>query len=413
MPLSKAQQTIFDDQHRFKVVIAGRRFGKTFLAIQALCYHARIPNQEVWYVAPSYKQAKLIVWRKLKKRLQDLRWTRKTNESELSIELKNGSKISLKGADNEDSLRGVGLNYIILDEFADIDPEAWYEVLRPTLADTEGSAMFIGTPKGIANWSYDLYQYELEFGEVWKSFQYTTVDGGNVKPEELELARRDLDERTFRQEFLATFETYAGRIYYAFDRKHNVVDGLFESRDLDVIYIGMDFNIDPMSAVIAIRRGETLCVIDEIRMFSSNTAEIVEEIKSRYPKSKICLYPDPAARARKTSAGGSTDITILENAGFVVKAPRAHTPVRDRINAVNSRLCDSTGIRHLFIMPKCKYTIEGLERHTYKEGTTQPDKDSGYDHMMDALGYMVDYLFPVKRDREETLQPKRWTHQIA
>jgi len=413
VPLSLAQQTIFDDTTRFKVVIAGRRFGKTFLAIQALCYHARIPNQEVWYVAPSYKQAKLIVWRKLKSRLQDLRWIRKTNESELSIELKNGSRISLKGADNEDSLRGVGLNYIILDEFADIDPEAWYEVLRPTLADTEGSAMFIGTPKGIANWSYDLYQYELEFGAVWKSFQYTTIDGGNVKPEELELARQDLDERTFRQEFLATFETYAGRIYYSFDRKLNVVDGLFETRDLDVIYIGMDFNIDPMSAVIAIRKGDDLCVIDEIRMFSSNTAEIVEEIKSRYPKSKIWIYPDPASRQRKTSAGGVTDLTILQNAGFVVKAPNAHTPVRDRINAVNSRLCDSTGKRHLFFMPKVKYTIEGLERHTYKEGTVQPDKDSGYDHMMDALGYMVDYLFPVKREREQRYEPRRWTHQIG
>lgn len=414
MPLSAAQQQIAEDTHRFKVVIAGRRFGKTHLAIRQLCWEARLPNKEVWYVAPTYKQAKLIVWRKLKNKLQDLRWIRKSNESELSIELKNGSRISLKGADNEDSLRGVGLNYIILDEFADIDPEAWYEVLRPTLADTQGSAMFIGTPKGVANWSYDLYQYELEFGETWKSFQFTTIDGGNVKPEEIEAARRDLDERTFRQEFLATFETYAGRIYYAFERKENVIDGVLEPRDLDVLYIGMDFNIDPMSAVIAIRKGDTLCVIDEIRMYSSNTQETVEEIRSRYPKSKIWVYPDPAARQRKTSAGGSTDLTILQNAGFIVKCPTSHTPVRDRINAVNSRLCDSTGKRHLFITPKCKYTIEGLERHTYKEGTTQPDKDSGYDHMMDALGYMVDYLFPVKREREyDPYAPKRWTHQIT
>lgn len=414
MPLSAAQQQIAEDTHRFKVVIAGRRFGKTHLAIRQLCWEARLPNKEVWYVAPTYKQAKLIVWRKLKNKLQDLRWIRKSNESELSIELKNGSRISLKGADNEDSLRGVGLNYIILDEFADIDPEAWYEVLRPTLADTQGSAMFIGTPKGVANWSYDLYQYELEFGETWKSFQFTTIDGGNVKPEEIEAARRDLDERTFRQEFLATFETYAGRIYYAFERKENVIDGVLEPRDLDVLYIGMDFNIDPMSAVIAIRKGDTLCVIDEIRMYSSNTQETVEEIRSRYPKSKIWVYPDPAARQRKTSAGGSTDLTILQNAGFIVKCPTSHTPVRDRINAVNSRLCDSTGKRHLFITPRCKYTIEGLERHTYKEGTTQPDKDSGYDHMMDALGYMVDYLFPVKREREyDPYAPKRWTHQIT
>lgn len=87
--------------------------------------------------------------------------------------------------------------------------------------------------------------------------------------------------------------------------------------------------------------------------------------------------------------------------------------MRDRINAVNSRLCDSKGIRHLFIHPKCKYTIEGLERHTYKEGSSQPDKDSGYDHMMDALGYMVDYMFPVKRNLDPALTlPTRWGHAV-
>jgi phage terminase large subunit len=87
--------------------------------------------------------------------------------------------------------------------------------------------------------------------------------------------------------------------------------------------------------------------------------------------------------------------------------------VRDRINAVNSRLCSSDSIRHLYISPKCKYTIEGLERQTYKEGTSQPDKDSGYDHMMDALGYMIDYMFPIRKDIGRIEQPRRWGHGIA
>ena len=411
MPLTKPQLTIAEDTTRFKVVIAGRRFGKTTLAVRELCRQAHRPNREVWYVAPSYKQAKMIVWRKLKHKLQDLRWAKKVNESELSITLKNHSTISLKGADNEDSLRGVGLDYLIMDEFADIDPAAFYEVLRPTLADRLGSAMFIGTPKGIANWAYDLYQMEQEQPDSWRSFQYTTIDGGQVTIEEIEAARRDLDERTFRQEFMATFETYAGRIYYAFERRLNVEK--CTNYTTDVIYTGWDFNIDPMSVVIAIKQGERLHVIDEIRMYSSNTQEAVEEVRSRYPKSKVWAYPDPAARQRKTSAGGSTDITILQNAGFVVKVPHRHTPVRDRINAVNSRLCDSTGIRHLFIDPLCKYTVEGLERQTYKEGTSQPDKDSGYDHMMDALGYMVDYLYPVQREYSHTAQPQRFTHRTG
>jgi hypothetical protein len=301
---------------------------------------------------------------------------------------------------------------MVMDEFADVDPEAWYEVLRPTLADKQGKALFIGTPKGMGNWAHDLYTMSMENPEQWQSFQYTTIDGGNVKPEEIEAAKRDLDERTFRQEFLATFETYAGRIYYSFDRAGNTKPPE-DSIDLSVIYTGWDFNIDPMSVVIAVRKGDVLYVIDEIRMYSSNTQEAVEELRNRYPKSKVWAYPDPASRQRKTSAGGSTDLTILQNAGFIVKCPHVHTPVRDRINAVNSRLKDSTGIRHLFIHPKCKYTIEGLERHTYKEGTTQPDKDSGYDHQMDALGYMIDYMFPVKKDHSNIKQPTRWGHQVG
>jgi PBSX family phage terminase large subunit len=414
MPLSEPQRKVAEDRHRFRVVIAGRRFGKTHLAIRELAYHAREPEREVWYVAPTYKMAKNIVWRKLKNRLQDLRWVKKHNETELKLELKNGSTISLKGADNYDSLRGVGNHFIVLDEFADIDPEAWFETLRPTLSDTGGKALFIGTPKGIGNWSYELFHNYQDDPDSWQSFQFTTIDGGRVPESEIEQAKRDLDIRTFRQEYLATFETFAGRIYYAFDRNKNVIDEQPTEQDLQTIYIGMDFNIDPMSAVIAIRNQNDLCIVDEIRMFSSNTSEIVEEIKSRYRNSKVWVYPDPAARQRKTSAGGATDLTILQNAGFIVKSPNNHTPVRDRINAVNSRLCDSTGQRHLFFTKQVKYTIESLERQTYKEGTTQPDKDGGYDHMNDALGYLVDYLFPVRRDIDPALlEPQRWTHKLG
>jgi hypothetical protein len=148
-------------------------------------------------------------------------------------------------------------------------------------------------------------------------------------------------------------------------------------------------------------------------MYSSNTQEAVEEVRARYPRSKIWAYPDPACRQRKTSAGGSTDLIQLQNAGFVVKCPHSHTPVRDRINAVNSRLCGSNGTRHLFVAPKCKHTIEGLERQVYKEGTSTPDKDSGYDHGNDALGYMIDYMFPIRKDVGNITQPRSWGHGLA
>jgi phage terminase large subunit len=412
MPLSEAQTNIADDEHRFRVAVCGRRFGKTHLAIRELCKFARIPERECWFVAPTYRQAKQIVWKKLKQKLTDLKWTNKINESELTIILKNGSTISLKGADNYDSLRGVGLDFIVLDEFADIDPEAFYETLRPTLSDKEGAALFIGTPKGIGNWAHELYQMHLENPELWSSHSYTTLDGGNVSAEEIEQARRDLDERTFRQEYMATFETYTGRIFYNFDRSTHVKP--FKGSTPDILYIGMDFNIDPMSAVIMTRQGDVLHVIDEIRMYSSNTQETVAEIYSRYPKTKIWVYPDPAARQRKTSAGGATDLTILQNAGFIVKAPNAHNPVRDGINAVNSRLKSDKGDIKLFVDPKCRHTIECLERYSYKEGTSQPDKDGGYDHMMDALRYAVDYMFPIKKDIDPSAMiPQRWAHKLA
>jgi hypothetical protein len=411
MPLSLAQDQVAKDSTRFRVVVAGRRFGKTHLAIRELAYHAKEPDKEVWYVAPTYKMARQIVWRKLKNKLSDLNWISKTNETELTIQLVNGSVISLKGADNYDSLRGVGLDFIVLDEFADIAPDAWYETLRPTLSDKQGRALFIGTPKGIGNWAYEIYQNSID-NDTWQSYSFTTIEGGNVPESEIEAAKRDLDERTFRQEYLATFETFSGRIYYSFDRALNVVK--YVGNTPDVVYVGMDFNIDPMSAVVATRIGDTLHIIDEVRLFSSNTQEMIDELKQRFPRTKFWVYPDPAGNQRKTSAGGMTDVTLLNNAGFVVKAPRVHTPVRDRINAVNSRLCSSTGIRHLIVDPKCKYTIEGLERQTYKEGSSQPDKDSGYDHMNDALGYMVDYLFPVRRDIDPSLLiPQRWGHRVV
>ena len=409
MPLSNPQQSIVDAPQRFKVVIAGRRFGKTHLSIRELCKAARLPEKEVWYVAPTYKQAKMIVFKKLRKKLQDLRWVSKINETNLSFELKNGSTISLKGADNYDSLRGAGLSFLVMDEFADIDPEAFYETLRPALADQQGGALFIGTPKGM-NWAHDLYEMQQEFPEEWKSFQFTTIDGGNVKPEEIEAARRSLDARTFRQEFEGRFETFSGRIFYAFDRKHNVktyTDPLPKE-----LHLGVDFNVDPMSAVVAVKTGNIMHVIDELKIFGSNTEELVEEVKTRYPGHTIIAYPDPAGAQRKTSAGGKTDHTILRNAGFTVKAPHSHNAVRDGINAVNAKLLSSNGITTLYIDPRCKYVIECLEKQTYKEGTSIPDKDSGFDHMNDALRYMVDYLFPI-RQPTASLPVRQWGPKIG
>jgi len=384
--------------------VAGRRFGKTFLSTGELLRAAISGrSKNCWYVAPTYGAAKEIAWDMLMEAIPD-EYIAKSNETALSLKLINGSTISLKGAEKPNNLRGRALDFVVLDEFADMRPEAWFEVIRPSLSDREGTALFIGTPKG-RNHFYDLWAKGVDGADGWQSYQYTTLQGGNVPSDEIEQARQDLDERTFNQEYCAEFVTYSGLIYYAFDRVSSVIKA---SDNGGVLHIGMDFNTDPMSACIAIRKGDDLICIDEIVIYGSNTDEMAKEIHQRYPQRQIIIYPDPAARQRKTSAGGRTDLSILQNAGFVVKAKRSHPLVRDRINAVNSRLKSSTGKRHLFISDKCKQTIKSLEKQTYKEGTSQPNKDDGYDHMNDALGYMTEYLFPV-RTQYEVQQPTRWS----
>jgi hypothetical protein len=412
MILSKPQSQIANDPARFRVAICGRRFGKTYLSIRELCYQARLTDQEVWYVAPSYKQAKNIVFKPLRQRLLELRWVKKINETELTFELKNGSMIKLKGADHYDSLRGVGLDFLVLDEFADIKPEAWYETLRPTLSDKKGRGLFIGTPKGIGNWSYDIFNQHTVDPDNWSSYQFTTLAGGNVSEDEIESAKRDLDIKTFNQEYCATFETFSGVIYYNFDRKTHVEE--YRGEIPNTLHIGGDFNIDPMSAVIAVKTGNVLHIIDEFKIYGSNTEELVEEVKTRYPGHTIIAYPDPAGAQRKTSAGGKTDHTILRTAGFTVKAPHSHNAVRDGINAVNAKLLSSSGFTTLFFDPKCKYAIECLEKHIYKEGTSIPEKGGSPDfsHMNDALRYMVDYLFPI-RQPTTPIPVRQWGHKIG
>jgi phage terminase large subunit len=408
MPLSNAQKLIADSPVRFRVAVCGRRFGKTHLALRELAKFARYPDQRCWYVAPSYRMAKQILWKKLKKKLISLNWVKKVNETELTLELVNGSEIALKGADNYDSLRGVGLSFLCIDEAADIDQAAWYEVLRPTLSDTGGSALFLGTPKGY-NWFKDLY----DLGKTrsgWVSFTFSTIDGGRVPPEEVAQAQQDLDARTFRQEYLATFEQYAGVIAYAFG-EHNYKTAPSIAAHTPLI-VGMDFNTSPMSSVIMVRTQDGLHAIDDIALYSSNTTEMINEIRSRYPNNPITCYPDPAGVARKTSANGNTDIRLLEQAGFTLRYHRQHAQVKDRINAANSLFFKrEDGSTKFYIDPRCKHTIKSLLNYSYKEDSQVPDKGT-YDHMFDALTYPIEYLFPIQKPILQAA-PQRFGHALA
>ena len=405
MQLTKPQQTIANDKNRWRIVVAGRRFGKTYLAIREMCYFARIPNKTVYYVAPTYRMCKAIVWEELKDKLVKLRWIKKINETELTINLVNGSKIVLAGADNPDRLRGIFVSGIVIfDEYADMDKDVW-TVMRPALADKGGHAMWIGSPKGKGNHFYEMFQWAQD-QDNWSTYKYTTIEGGNVPVEEIEAASREMDERTFKSEFMAEWVDFVGLVYYAFNETHikkytPVIDNTDPTPN--TIHVGLDFNIFPMSAVIAKQYRWGMHIIDEIELHNSNTFAISEELKRRYPNTVIKVYPDPAGSARKTSSN-TTDHKILFNNGFEVLTRRAHPAVKDRINSVNSAF--SSG--KILIDPKCKSLRNCLNKMSYREGTNEPDKTSGWDHMLDALGYMIEFTYPITKMTTQRTEPSRW-----
>lgn len=400
MKLSAPQQQVSDDHTRFRVVAAGRRFGKSMLALNEMAKYARFPNSRVLAVAPTYKQCKNIWWNDLKSMLIDRRWVRKINESELQITLVNASTITLRSSENYDALRGGKYDFIVLDEYADMNPVVWYQVLRPTLSDTQGDALFIGSPKG-RNHMYDIWTAAHGL-EDWSAYQFTTLDGGWVTETEIDSARRDLDARTFEQEYLAQFVNYAGVIFYAFDTE-NIQPWPGFANERTPLFIGMDFNNSPMSAVCATRTPDTLHIFDEIEIWGSNTNEMVEEIRNRYGYNRqITVMPDASGMRKTTNSGGVSDHIILQNAGFKLSADATNPSVADSIASVNAQLCNKDGQRRLKIDPKCRSLINSITKWTYKPDTRVPDKTSGHDHMADALRYVTHRLFPLKQTNFET-----------
>ena len=396
--LHKGQTQVYLSTARFKVVGAGRRWGKTKLAITMLIKKSAKPRQKVWYIAPSYRMANMIIWDDLKESVPK-RWIKKINETKMQIRLRNGSIIECKGADDPDSLRGVGLNYVVLDEFQDMKEDVWKKVLRPTLAKDRGHAMFIGTPKGFAN-LYDVYKLgQNPKNRIWQSWQFKTSDSPFIPAEEIAAARADLDPKAFRQEFEASFESMSGRVYHAFDRKTHVQDVEFDP-DLP-IWIGKDFNIDPMTCVFMQFDKKTglLKIFDEIYMNNSNTEEVCDEIERRYWEymQQIVVYPDPAG-GNKSHARGESSLDIMREKGMrKIKFRRKHPFVRDRVAAVNRQFCDANGRVSIYIDPSCEKLIESLEQTMYKEGTSDIDKAADVEHITDALGYPVEFEFPTKK----------------
>jgi len=221
LKLTYWQTQVFNDNHRFKVINCGRRAGKSYLvSVEILRFATEKEKSIVWYVSPTYKQSKAIMWSMLKDLIPP-EAIKRTNETELMFELINGSQIMLKGADNPDSLRGVRIDLCIFDETAFIDKwESVWKVVRPTLADSKASVWFISTPNG-----FNHFKDMSEMNDPdWSYHHYTTYDNPHIPVEEIEAMKKEMDEDSFAQEIMGEFKKMSGMIYKDFNRDIHMVD---------------------------------------------------------------------------------------------------------------------------------------------------------------------------------------------
>ena len=423
--LHKRQRQIYDDTHRFRVVAAGRRWGKTVLSQIITLDWATKENGIYWIVSPTYKQAKMIHWRHLNN-LVPREWVLKKNEVELSNTLKNGSIIELKGAENPDALRGVKLRGLVIDEIASIRNWEWLwsEVLRPTLTDYESSALFISTPKGY-NHFFDLYQKGQGSDSAYKSWRFTSYDNPYISKEEIDHAKKELTEDTFAQEYLADFRKFTGLVYKEFQRDIHVIEPFDISEGWN-IYRGIDFgSTNPTACLwIAVDPDDNIFIIDE----HYSTGETIDHhagiINSNRYSSKVTqTFGDPSG-AQWISEFAQRGIYITPANKEV--GTQFNSWVRYGIEKVGEKLkqvpgkfvqgmfqpqgLSEQGLPNLFVFNSCTNVIREFETYRWKEKSVmqaqdlnEPDvPEKANDHAMDALRYFtVSYSPQSKTDKQK------------
>lgn len=418
--------------HRFNVVPAGRRSGKTERAKRKIVRRA-LTRRGVFHsdvarffaAAPTRDQAKRIYWDDLKK-LSRPWWKGPPSETELTIPLLSGSEIVVVGMDKPERIEGSPWDGGILDEYANMKPQAWGANVRPALSDRRGWCDLIGVPEG-RNHYYDTYSLALaemmergvssEWGAfTWKSAEVLPVD-------EIEAARRDLDALTFQQEYEASFVNFEGRAYYAFTdaNKARLRD---RYNPLQPLIVCLDFNVAPGVAGIAqelpLPNGQTgTAVIGEVWIENnSNTPAVCRKVLTDWKehRGRIEVYGDATGGARGTAQVQGSDWELAkqtlrhgdssqqltgfgDRVAFHVK--QSNPAERARVNAVNTRTCAADGTIRLMVDPSAAPHVvkdfEGVRTLTGGSGEIDKKADPKLTHISDALGYYVDYRFPVAR----------------
>lgn len=407
LQLHPTQSKVFRDRARFRVLVAGRRWGKTWLAAAELARGVQEAGRgpfRFWYIAPTYREARDIFWADIKRVFLDLRWVvGEPNESRLELQLITGAQIALKGADKPNSLRGRGVKGAVLDEFATMKPSTWTEAIRPAIADQHGWAVFIGTPQAF-NHLHDVYQKGQQREPDWASWQFKTLEGavepwGPMAHTEIEAARRDMDERSFRQEFEASFEAIGGRIYYTFDRQLNV--GPVTLPPDVTACLAFDFNVAPATAVIGWRDGDFPRVFREVYLTDRGgeaTLAAARKVKQILTEANhvgpVRIYGDATGKNAKTT--GPSDHAVLRTefptATWCVPGRQPHP--KDRYAAVNGRCCSATGERRLRVDASCAHVIADLEQVIYNDDGVEDQSNPALTHVSAALGYWLVRDFP-------------------
>jgi hypothetical protein len=405
--LTPIQNDLLLDKHRFIVNPAGRRSRKTLLAKRKILLHAlRNKEKRYFHGAPTRPQAKAIFWKDLLKYTKSFRKAK--NETELSVTLLNDAEIHVIGLDRPERVEGQLWHGCHITEMGNVKPDAWDSNISPVLSDTKGFAILDGVPEG-RNHYYDLALYACDsvlpepkeidgakyFSAEDKEWAYYTWFSSDVLDrDEIEKWRKRLDPKTFRQEYEGSFESFEGLAYYTFG-KHNLQEIVQEPGRS--ICVGMDFNVDPMTATLGVIESNVYKQWGELYLPNSNTYEMCRAIKEIAKNGEeVIIFPDSTGRARESNATES-DLSILRQAGFKIHA-RSHNPyVKDRVNSVNSLMMDRKITRYMVNPKTCPKTINDLNRRErLDDGRLNKDQERvGIGHITDALGYLIHYNFPV------------------
>ncbi|MCX7909596.1 MAG: terminase family protein [Ignavibacteria bacterium] len=389
--LSVNQAEVYKDNNRYVVLIAGRRFGKTTLAGYIMRKWVLQKARGLFaYIAPTWRMARNIFW-ELFLNLTPKQLIKRVYKNSLELLMINDTVLRLYGAQNYDAIRGEGFDGVILDETKDVPREAWFEVVRPALSDKKGKALIIGTPQGRNDLLYDIYSQPN-----FTKYHYTTLEGGWVTPEEIEQARNELDERTFKQEYEAEFVDTTGLVYYAFSDA-NIVD--YKWNPSKEIYMTWDFNVGekPMSCILLQEDGKgNVFAFQEFIHINSNTfytAKVAADwLKKNGFSNKVFVTGDFSGNKLSSSATRKDYEIILDTLkesgiqGFLKIRPVKS--IKARVITLNSYFCNTNGERKLFVTPNCKRLIKDLQQVLWNEnGITLDDRNPERTHPSDALSY--------------------------